>query len=119
MTVGVVEQLEIVDIEDHQRQRVLIALAAVHFLAQALRKMAGVVKAGHAVGDRLYAVALFALPKMFLRTLLLGHILERFNGTDHVTVGITQGGGCEIEPATAAAKIGKEVLCFKTTFHNL
>ena len=52
VAVGVVDPLEVVDVQQQQRERLLVAIAAIEFVGQPLLEPAVVVQPGEAVGHR-------------------------------------------------------------------
>ena len=74
----VVDRLEAIDVDEHDRQRRLVAAVALQLAADDLVEEAAVARAGQRVGDRRSGAARSARTRAAVRAAqLVGHVLER------------------------------------------
>ena len=90
MPVGIVEALEVIDIDHQQRQGTQVATLALPLVAQFFVKAA-------AVGDSRQSVAGGQLFKRGLRPAVIGHVAQGFNDSQQLSVGVIDGAGVDGE----------------------
>ena len=110
MSVAIVNRLEIVAIEDQQRQGTRITFRPLDFDRQLFMQVARIEQAGQRISLAQRPIALFALAQRLLGAPALGDVLQGLDGADHFASSIAQGGSGKVQPAAVFADMREEIL---------